>query len=465
MDHKQLILLLKAMSKKEVTSFFKHLKGQHKDDLIALKVFEYLKNLHPKGLDKPKKLDPSYAYEKIFEAPIRKDKHGEKKLQNTCSELYNWLRNYLIGNMACQDDLISNTLWIRFLQQRNMKESYKSAADKLYSKVNQKVFNQTDDGIERLVAGYHYWGWLMANPEKRNYQKAQSCAKILKGCMEVQRLKLECLESLLKRFKQPVSDTAAGYSPQSFHLLRDIYESLWKITDSGDLKHFTKLSELLTEWGQQVHPDELLTIIRYVHSFSAAQSRKRKNTEVYSKAHEMDKLGLELGVYQQNGKINSITFLNIVTIASISKQFSWAMNFIEKNKQAVLSKALDSTLLLARAIVANGQKKPVEVLRMLEGHTFEERPDNLRARALLIRSYYELKMDPDTILVNCQDLENLIRKPDMSNMEKGLLSFTTIVKLLALRRSGKKLILSKLEKAEHIYSHEWLLEKANAYKQ
>jgi hypothetical protein len=100
MKNLKFFALMRTLEKEEVSHFQKYLKQLHGGEDIALQVFAYARKYYTHKKHE-KKLDIAYAYQKIFGEEITEN--TRKKMLNTLSDLYLWLKDFLLSEKMRQD--------------------------------------------------------------------------------------------------------------------------------------------------------------------------------------------------------------------------------------------------------------------------------------------------------------------------------------------------------------------------
>jgi hypothetical protein len=205
-------------------------------------------------------------------------------------------------------------------------------------------------------------------------------------------------------------------------------------------------------------------INRYAYNFAAQQSRQNQDAIHSERMHRLNKIGLEHGTFLREGYLPSSAFGNIVTVACHSKDFEWASEFINAYNHIIAEETRPVAILIAQAILAFETGRFQEAIDLLEPAMIETHLDILRARSLLLRSYFELKADQDLILDTCTSFENLLRRSLKTEANQAMLAFVLILRRIVAQKSSKKVILDRIEKATSLYSRNWLLEKTVHYR-
>jgi len=458
--------LLKKLSRQELKDFHKHLKQQHPREKIALMVFEYMVKFYP-AFEPPEKLKMAYAYQKIFKKYFENDRNAQKKMLNTASDLSNWLKDFLITSKALHNPQLQQTIWLSILQERELDDEFSRKAKAFYKQTRKAPFRTPADALPNWMASYFYRESLARDNPIFNVNSIQECTDTMINCSEVLRLKMVCEIRQVKKVsdQSPAKKLreATDYQQVGLSILKDIFEALWQLTDTGEELYFIRLESLLMYHGQRIDLGELDVIIRYAYNFIADQSRINQEAIHYERMHRLNKISVTYGVFLKEGHLPSSAFCNIVTVACHTKDFDWATCFIKDYSKVLLEKNRQEAILLAQAIVVFEKGNFEHVLSSLEQVEFEAPLDILRAKSLLLRSYYELNADQYLILETCTTLENFLRRAPKTATIKAMLAFVLILKRLTTQKSSKKVIIDCIEQAPLLYSKNWLLEKTLHY--
>ena len=466
MQKNKFLFLLKKLSRQELEDFHKYLKRNHQGEKIALRAFEYLIRFYP-DFEQKDKISLASVYQKSFKTDFDPDERGQKNMQNTASQLGGWLKNFLIISKVQQDASLQQMIWLGILQERDLKDEFSRKAAAFYQQTRSTPFKSPADALPNWMASYFHREHISWVKPLMQAKIIEQCTETMTSCWEIIRLKMACEMSMVKRITDEAAiqkmKAATDFQQLGISILKDTYAALWRLTDTGEAEHFIHLELLLKQHGQHIDPKELEWVIRYAYNFTAHQSRLNPDPTHYERMHNLNKIGIAHGVFLRDGYLPSSAFGNFVQVACLAKDFVWAARFIQEYSRIVLENDRTKAILLAQAILAYETGKFREVLNLIEDVDFHAHLDILRSKSLLLRSYYELQADQDTILDTCAYFENLLRHSPKVEAVKAMLAFTLILKKLATQRSSKKVILDCINKAPVLYSKTWLLEKTQQY--
>ena len=193
MKDSKFFVLLRNLEAHEVPAFHKYLKQMHRGEDTALQIFEYARKLFPKPWDE-KKLDLDYAFRKIFKSDISKQEHGRKKMLNTLSDLYLWLKDFLLSEKALRDPLTKQVLWMEILQNKRLKAGFCRSAARFYEEKNTslKISKKQNKGyLIDLAASYFQFQHLSAVRPSPDVGAMQQCLDTLETSIKIIKLKID----------------------------------------------------------------------------------------------------------------------------------------------------------------------------------------------------------------------------------------------------------------------------------
>jgi len=466
MTHNKFLDILKTLSKQEIDAFYKHLKLNHSREKIGLGVLTQIIGFYP-DFEQIKAQNIAHIYQKVFNAPFDEKGRALKNFQNTCFDLHKWLKNFLIAAKVQENKTLQQGIWLSILQERNLEKAFSKQAKTFYHHTRSTPFSTHSDAFPNWVASYFLREQLSRNKPLVHANIIQQCTETMTECWDIIRLKMACEMTLLHQTTQhlPAQKVleAPTFQQLGLFILKKIYETLWRLTDTEEDVYFVQLNALLNEHGHRLDGHELQWILRYAFNFIAKKSRKNQDELDYKKMHRLNQIGLKYGVFSRDGFLPSSAFGNIVNIACLSKDVAWAIQFMNTNNHIIHPESRAKALLLAQAIIAFETGKFREVIQPLETKSFPDTLDNLRAKSLLLRSYFELKYEQDFLLDNCAFFENLLRRSPKTESVKAMLVFVLTLKLIVTQKSSKSVILKRIQNTPNMYSRKWLLQKTTDY--
>ena len=472
MRKRKFIQLAGTLNKDKMAAFSKHLKRLHCNDTVALAVFDHIRKLHPFLAEEPK-LEINHAYKKIFKAPLDGNKANRTKMLNALSDLHLWLKEFLLLEKIKSDAFESRTLWMSTLKELGLNDEYARKAAALQAMVEKMPKANIEDYMKGMAANYFFYYHLTHDKQKLDIQALSNCGSDLDLFYAVSRLKIACemvnRQSLLSQPPSlevlPAIIELSKAKSISGHPLLVLYHKVYDLISSQEDLLFAELEHLLRENSKRVAPEELHTILSYLHNYAAAQIR-RGDEKYWGMAHRLNVFAAENGVLEKSGQISSSQFNNIVNAACLCKDLKWAISFIKKYKPLLPDSIRKDTVALADALVLFEKKEYRNAVHKLADAAFTDLHHAIRSKSLILRSHYEMNDENFDVDESCAAFEIFLKRQQKPNRAAvaATLNFVKIVKKLKRQSQDKQRIINEIENTNPLYFRPWLLEKAAEYK-
>ncbi len=465
MKNLKFFALMRTLEKEEVAHFQKYLKHFHGGEDIALQAFKYARTNYKKD---EKKLDIAYAYQKIFGEEITEN--TRKKLLNTLSDLYLWLKDFLLSEKMRQDAFESQAIWLGILQEKGLVAPFSRLATSTYAETIGSPIKNTDDCWKGLLASYFYYQHLSLTKPAPDINDLQNCLDTIARCAETIRLKMAVEIANLKKIRPTQTPTtlseASKISQDEDPPLLLMYRKLNQLEAPGRESSFFQLQAMLVEHASAIEPVELHWIFKYLYNYAATEIRNG-HEDFFGKAlHQLNIFGLERGFFIKKGVMVATEFVNIINVAARAKDYVWTDSFMKEQSQFISDDTRADAVLLANAVILFEKQDYKQALNLLEPTEFNDPHLFIRAKSLAVRCYFELKENTSSILEHCLTFERWLirkRKPQTGAVEAAL-TFIRICKFLSAGKIDKQKLIDQIEEAPHVYFKEWLLAQAKNYK-
>lgn len=466
-------LLLDTLDEQEVAAFHKHLKRTYKGEDSALKIYEYARKLFPKPWD-TQKLDMEYAYRKIFRTALTAQERNRKKMLNSLSDLYLWLKDFLLTQKVCSNSLESQVLWLQILHNRGLKDEFARQATDLYTEVGTTPEKDTKTYLRDLAAGYFQFQHHFSVRPSPPVSALQECLDVMNLNTEIIKLKMTCEMNTAKKVRPLELDpeamavflAAREKRMVKSRLLLRIYKGIDALILTEQEEYFNEVEHLLFEQAENLDPGELHGILSYLHNFAAAQIRAGKEHIYAPKLHRLNQFGLQHSFFTLKGEMSPTQFTNIVNAACTVKAFDWAKSFVEDQLHLISDKLRDKTQSLSLAIIYFEQANYREVLTCLGAKDYQDIHYIIRSRLLILRSYFELQEDVEKTLDYCIAFEAQLlryRKPKTGAVE-ATLEFVRVCKMILQEKTDKTSLLMRITENANLYLRNWLMTQVTHYK-
>jgi len=477
----KLFSFLRTLDKHELSAFGKYLFKNYGKHDTAIALFRYLKPFHPNYRD-DQKLDINFVYHALFDQQAPDGEINRVKLLNALSDLFLWLKAFLLHQKATSNSIQGELLWFDILTERGREKEAAKQFTFLKAQMDSSGLAESPLYFKKLTISYLDCYKIPKKNSTQEYKALQNCLSDLNALYALIRLKLTCemvnrqkmtaVKNMTQK-KKPDDMTALFDFSSSFleanPLIHAYYEAYHLIVGRDSKKsitHFESILSLLKQHDKTIALEEKNTLLAYLHNYSIHQIRA-ENKVFFIRAHELDVYSLEQGVYTLKGLISPFQYINIVAIACRAREFTWAEQFIKDYISKVDRSERNRVKSLSIALVAFWKKEYLITQEILNKCNFANFQYTIRSKPLLLASYYELTANTDYSLVidTCSAFERqLNRHKELKGPAiKGMFNFSRILKKMALRNTEKDLLLKEIKKTKPLFLKEWLLEKATVY--
>ncbi|MBK8967063.1 MAG: hypothetical protein IPM36_10350 [Lewinellaceae bacterium] len=459
------LTLFRTLDSNETQAFRRYLKRMHGNSTVALEVFEFFRK-HPGAVN----LDVPALCQKLYR---NRSAATRKNLLNTLSDLYQWLKAFLLHTKANDKSPESQLLWLSVLKQKKLHTEFSKHARALVQEANAAPKTNMLDYL-RSMAVHHYALYGLSQmqelPEpaavQKNLQELEYYSQAVRlrlGCLSMHYHKMHPTDSGMWN---PAAVRMAGM-PASAHgqPLLQLYQLLANLIESNSADDFIRMEAALAAHAAQIDPAELDEILLYLFNYASAKVRVGESPADWKRTHQLNLLAIKHGVFFQKGVLPGAQFLNIVNAASKAREFPWAENFIQKFRGRLPVDSRKHTVLVAKAIVNNETGNFDAVVKSLENTHMKDIHLYIRSKALLLLSYYELKTDTEKIFDLCANFELYLRRhrKELEKAVQGTHNFVRIYKMLVGQRTAKTKIRAQIDQTELLYFRSWLNEKLQHY--
>lgn len=469
MQDGKFLTLFRSLSPEERSAFDKYLRRLYANETVALNVYDYLRRFSPHFRD-DQHLDVEYARRKIFAAALQAESQSRMKLLNALSDLHLWLKEFLLLNKVRQDSFESQALWLTILDEHGLNAQYEKQAASLRKRLDSLPRRSTMDFIKGMAGSHFFYYQRVQDNKSLDIDALLRYGADLEAFHSLARLKLDCEITNLKNTQnwpdQPDARAHDLTGQSAEHPLLLLYRELYQLITVPESGGQTRINALLTEHAHDIDPSELHVIFSYLHNQGAAQIRKGE-AAYWQYMHDLNKLGIECQVFTRHGVMSTTQFNNIVNTACKVGDFVWAERFVASKRSLLQTDIAGDTCLLADAIIKFAKADYRSVCDQLSGVNFGDLNNGIRSRALILRSYYELRTDPVDIHDFCVAFETFLKRAGKPKRENIVATkhFVRFVKLLVRGKMDRAALHKELENLHPIYFKDWLADKLDSYKQ
>jgi len=454
------ISLLKTLEKNELRAFKKYFKTLYSGQKAAIVLLEYLEPMHP-DFEHKTKLEGAYIQKRLTK---KLGTTAKPHVANTFSDLYLYLKKYLLWQKLEQPSYEQDMTWIKILNERKLYEKASRATDQFRNKLEKNTVADAALYLKKMQA-YDFESHNMYN-HKFNIgtDNLESCLEYLDLFYATTHLKYssELLNrgKVFKVNKEIDSSYALDIVLRKDNNKEQILIIYSKLKDLllGSQTAYDEIEKRLFKYKAEISLEDQNAIITYLLNF-IMQNKPYDEQDYFRKMFSLYDFGFNTrALVPANLSIDK--FINIVAIACGLREFDWILNLIESYKSVLNNDIRDSTISLAKAHIAYNKKDMDGVFLLLQNVDFGHSNNEFRARLLLLRTYVNKEENIELIFTFCRSFKRFLIKEKFS---KSIISPTNnlinIVELLYKKTYTKKVLKKKIETASPIFHRHWLLEK------
>ncbi len=471
-EHK-LIQIISLFDRKEMTRFkefaFSPYFNKHNG---VRKLIQYLSDQYPRF--SPQNCDRYELFTVIFEA----EKHDQAKLALIFTYAQRLLERFLIEEQVQADTFQRNLAFLKILRKKGI---YKLYEKKL------KKFERQAFGASLKDSQYYHRLYLLASEAdyyytiREKHQKDHSIqrkqehldrfflAEKLKDACEMKVrskiLKINYDTSLVEAVYKEVEQNLSQYTDIPAIL---IYFRIYQMVYNEDVDAFYAIHQELSDLLDGFSHEESQSIYNYLLHF-CVERINQGNLQFLNELFLIYQKQLEKGLLFEEGYLSEWHYKNIVTTGLRLNETDWVGKFIEKYKCKLAPEATENAYTYNKAAYYYEIGEYEKVMKLLQRVEYSDIRYSLGAKALLLRTYYDLDVF-DSFLSLAESFKqylhrnktisdyrrkgfsNLIRFARRAFQIKTDLGFISTEKLFKELKRLKK----DVDKAETIFNQSWL---------
>lgn len=430
----------------------------------VIRLFDYLAETI--GKPAPEAFQP----EQLFAAAFPGQAYDNRPLRHTMSYLLAVLRQYLAWSEWQSEPGEEQRYLLRALRRRNLealaeKEWQIASSDNCAAPVRDaqyyfKRYQLYEEQMERTTRHERSGGInLQALPDELTVfyvaeMLRHACAALSHQAIAGQSYRIGLLDTILNAVEQE----AMLHVP-----VVAVYFHAYKMLQSPEApEHFQQLKTLLGQQENTFSRRELRGL--YLLAINGCIRRMNAGQRDYIReAFDLYRLALERDFLTENGFLSGFTYKNIIRIGVALDEHEWARQFLEQYRQALHPRERDNLYRYNRAFLHFQQQDYARAMPLLQQVDLEDPLNNLDARRMLLRSYFELGewQALDSLLQSFS--AHLRRQKNLGyhrQSNENLLFFTK--KLLEIDRNDRKAMAAlrrELEAKTEVAERAWLLQQ------
>jgi hypothetical protein len=394
------------------------------------------------------------------------------RLEKVIAGLNKYLRSFLLIQQYCSEsnEDVQQIDWARWLRTNGFAEP----AQKVILKLKNKKDTEQAESLE------HYYSKLLIAEEGHEWESTHNQAK---GDLDIPKL-LFSLDQYYHNYRAELQNRyrlqqkatqlpdlglaeASMKSSQGESILLQITQKIGELLSKElpSAEEFKDLMQLLHRNAGSLSLSTLAQFYGYLRS-AFTLLINAGHTSLLPLFHEVHKDNLERGYFFVHGKISIHSYLNLVRVAILSKEYEWAKKFTEDYKDLIIGGdegRFFYKLNITECFFAEGRfKDAIDHLPEASSSTYYHH----MVRHLELKIYYELRSDLLLYKIDAfrKYTERTMHKTISSNLWAMELNFLNI--LIQLNQSPLKnkarsaRLIARIESKKALADRVWLLEKA-----
>ena len=410
------------------------------------------------------------AKEKIFKKIYPGEVYNDVKIRLLMSDLGKIIEQYFIYKAFFEDEIKAKTKLAGVYRRNNLSKHFlKSIKDAKAIQENRPFRNAEYFDDYYLIQQEEYQ--FLSTSKRTENLNLQEISNTIDTTYLAKKLRQTCV--LMAHQRVYKADYDFGLLPDVINYIEKrgllnipaisiYYYCYYSLVHPKQVDYFITFKQLLFEHSEKFP----LTEVRDLHILAINYCIKRLNegiSEYAQEGFELYKKGLENRYLIENKLLSRFTYNNIVAIALMMNENDWTDKFIVNYKNHLERKYQESTFNFNKARLEYNRKNYDEALDLLQKADFKDLLNNLIAKTLLIKIYYELE-EYNLLESHLDSLQAFIRRKKVMGYHKenylNIVQFTKKLLTTNLYDSVEKGNLRKrIENEEILTEKKWLLEQ------
>ena len=412
----------------------------------------------------------AFVAEKLFATAFPNEIYDNTRLRLAMSYALRVLRQYLAWVEWQSDKAQCHQSLVRALRHRGM--------DKLFDKALDDAAVQ---GEKRLVRdAQHHFQQYQYHQEKLEYKARRersanlnlqplpdeltnfyvsemlrhACTALMHQAVAGQTYQLQLLDAILRVVEQGemLETPAVAVYYQAYRMLQSPEED-------GPVE---RLKQLLFQHEECFEQTEMRGL--YLMAINGCIRRMNAGKKAYVReAFDVYRAALDRNFLTENGFLSTFTYKNIIRIGAALDEHEWTEQFIEHHSGKLHPRERDNAYRYNRAFLYFEKGNYAQAMPLLQQVELEDPLNNLHARRMLVRSYFELD-ERDALESLLQSFGTYLNRQKTLGYHKELnLNFVRfmqrLLKIAPNDENAGSALLNDIAAEKHVAEREWLLEK------
>ena len=228
----------------------------------------------------------------------------------------------------------------------------------------------------------------------------------------------------------------------------------------ADAAYFNRFKAVLLQYSSQLPPDEQRNLHLLALNYCIKKINQRENAYI-REAFVLYQSALKSDLLLENGVLSHFAYNNIVAAAIMAGETDWAEQFIREYAPMLERKHREASMHLNLARVAYHRRQTGEALLYLQQADYKDRINNLIAKTLQLKIYYETD-EWDVLETHLENMRTFIRRQrDFGYHQTNYLNIVRFAKkLIRLNhnsRTERIALRTAIEKEPFLTEKDWFL--------
>lgn len=422
MQKHKLIDLLGQFNRKEMTRFREFVFSPYFNKHIGVRALTvYLDRCYP-GFE-TRQCD---RY-RIFKALFPNKKHDQSKLAVVFTYTYRLAEQFLEQEALKAEPAEASILLLRGFRQVKAFDLYQKALErstKIVEKAGEqpsiqwwhryRLSSERDYYLNHIVAKRDLSGLIDMEERLDRFYLAEKLKNAVETQIRRNMVKVETESRMLEFVLKEVSENLEEYREiPAIYLYYKLYEML---REEDHRYYYEALQELkMSETG--FPPSERAGLYNYFQNYCIKEIN-RNNLQFLKELFGLYQSQLEQELLFEEGYLSEWHYKNIVTVGLRLEELDWVFTFIKAYQSRLRPEVADNAFRFNLAAYYHEAKVYDKVLDLLIRVEYSDPRYNLGAKALLLRTYYELKEDEALFSLVDSFLQYLQRNEKMTDARK-----------------------------------------------
>lgn len=456
--------LIKPLSKKDQRALRKFLDSPYfnqREDVIQL--FEYILKL----LKKPQ---VESSLEKAFQHIFPEQSYDAQQFRYTMSFLVVLIKEFFVLEHQKEASIEKQLTLCRSLRKRGFTQLFEQEWKQLKKMQQSQDLRNYKYHLNNYNIAFEYYEHFLQHsrhgkiylPEMAEELSHYVIAAILRhSCLILamknlwdQDFKLDLLEEVLSSVRQESYDDIPA--------IAIYYHGYCALSNLENEDNFLQLKDLIYKHWEQFPKDEIRDIYLMAINYCIKQLNRGARHYI-QEALDLYRSGLENKSLLEDGFLSSFNYKNVLRLGMGLQEYDWVEKFMEEYKDYLHPKEKENTYVYNLAFFYFQKPDYDRAIDLLQKVEFKDVFNNLDARRMLLRIYFELK-EFDALDSLLDSFKTYIhRQKDIGYHRNNYLNLIRFVrKILQLQPSDKSERLQlrqKIESTKAIAEKEWLLQQ------